>query len=51
MLTGRHTDADEAHHHLMVRGARLVERQVVALEVAGSNPVTHPKNSTSVRFS
>lgn len=46
MLTQSHTElpsAGDDHHHLMVGGARLVERQVVVLEDAGSNPVAHPK--------
>lgn len=46
MLTQSHTEPlseGEDHHHLMVGGARLAERQVVTLEAAGSNPVTHPK--------
>lgn len=53
MLTHSHTELPSAggdHHHLMVRGARSVERQVVVLEVAGSNPVTHPKFN-GVQFS
>lgn len=29
----------------MVGVAQLVERQVVALKVAGSNPVAHPTNT------
>ena len=41
----------EDHHHLMVRGARQVERCTVNAEVAGSNPVTYPKNFDGVRFS
>lgn len=46
VLTQSHTEPlseGEDHHHLMVGGARLAERQVVILEAAGSNPVTHPK--------
>ena len=53
MYTQRHTETlseGEDHHHLMVRGARLVERCTVNAEVAGSNPVTHP-NKHGVLFS
>lgn len=53
MSAQSHTElpsAGDDHHHLMVGGARLVERQVVILEAAGSNPVTHPKYN-GVRFS
>lgn len=48
MLTQNHSD--EEPHHLLVGEAQLVERWVVVPEVAGSNPVTHPK-SNSVQFS
>lgn len=54
MLTQSHTELPSAGddcHHLMVCGARLVEQRVVIAKVAGSIPVAHPKNSTSVRFS
>lgn len=50
MLTQNHSD-EEPHHHLLVGEAQLVERWVVVPEVAGSNPVTHPKSSISVQFS
>ena len=53
MLAHSHTESlceGEDHHHLMVSGARLVERCTVNAEVAGSNPVTHPKYD-GVRFS
>ncbi len=32
----------------MVGVAQLVERQTVDLDVAGSNPVTHPKQNTTL---
>lgn len=54
MLTQLHTEPlseGEDHHHPMVRGVRLAERLVVIQKVAGSIPVTHPKNTASVRFS
>lgn len=57
MLTQLHTEPlcrGEDHHHLLVAlvgGARLVEQRVVIAKVAGSNPVTHPKNTAGARFS
>lgn len=47
MRTQRHTD--EPDHHLMVSVAQLVlERQIVTLEVAGSNPVGHPTRQSEL---
>lgn len=54
MLTQAHTqlpDAGADYNTIMVSVAQLVERSLVTREAAGSNPVGHPKNRTSVQFS